>query len=118
MNRRPCNVAVLFVFASATACSSAQRQAVGGTVMALGAATTVTGGLMLDPCEDRPRPERAWCRENHEPRNDQAGAQVVAAGLGTMLVGSIIYLSGTRFPNRPKPGPWHFSHSAPQPSGS
>ena len=118
MNRRPCNVAVLFVLGSATACSSVQRQAVGGTVTALGAVTTVAGGAMLDPCGAGPANERAWCRENHQPRNEQAGNQIAAVDLGTMLVGSIIYLSGTRFPHRPKPGPWHFSHSAPQPAGS
>ncbi len=104
------SVAVLVMLVPAAACSSLQRQAVGGAVAGVGAATTVAGTYMLDPCSLEQERYRVPCREQSEPRYEREGSQVVAVGLGTMLLGGIIYLTGTHPPQRPKRGEWHFTH--------
>jgi hypothetical protein len=106
--KRLFRVGVLLLLAGTAACTPVQRRAVGGTVTGFGAATTLLGGLMLvDPCEGRAPSEQEWCREHHDPANEHDASRVVAFGLGTMLLGGIVYLSGTRLPH-PHAGPWHF----------
>lgn len=103
---------MLFVLAATPACSAAQRRAVGGTVFALGAVTTVAGcGFVLDQCGSRPEYEQEWCREHHHPPNEHEGSRVIAVGLGTVVLGGIIYLTATHL-KPAKPGSWHFSRSA------
>lgn len=90
-------------------CTPLQRRATGGAVAAVGAATASAGAFMMDPCAAyNDTYERYTCRERARAHDDRQGGQVMAIGLGTMLIGGVIYLTGTKLPKRHPPRAWHF----------
>lgn len=90
-------------------CTPLQRRATGGAVAAVGAATASAGAYMMDPCAAYDDSyERYLCRDRTRSHDDRQGGQVMAVGLGTMLIGGIIYLTGTKLPKRHPPRAWHF----------
>ena len=89
-------------------CTPLQRRSVGGAVAVVGAATASTGAYMMDPCATYDESyERYACRERTRQHDGRQSGQVVAVGLGTMLIGGIIYLTGTKPPKRHPPRAWH-----------
>jgi hypothetical protein len=89
-------------------CTPLQRRATGGAVAAVGAATASAGAYMMDPCAAyKDTYERYLCRERSRPRYEHQGGEVMVVGLGTMLIGGIIYLTGTKLPKRHPPRAWH-----------
>jgi hypothetical protein len=90
-------------------CTPLQRRSTGGAVAAVGAATASAGAYMMDPCAGyRDSYERYHCRERTRAHDDRQGGQVMAIGLGTMLIGGVIYLTGIKPPKRHPPRAWHF----------
>ena len=89
--RRLLGVAMLAVLAPSFGCGAVQRRTVGGAVTVLGAATTATGLLMLDPCTNSEYHQSSCRNPATPPRYEREGAQLVAVGLGTLLLGGIIY---------------------------
>lgn len=100
---------VVMVALIALGCTPLQRRATGGAVAAVGAATASAGAYMMDPCAAYTDTyERYHCRERTRSNDDRQGGQVIAVGLGTMLIGGVIYLTGTQLPKRHPPRTWHF----------
>jgi hypothetical protein len=89
-------------------CTPLQRRATGGAVAVVGAATASAGAYMMDPCAAYDDTyERYLCRDRTRSHDDRPGGEVMAVGLGTMLIGGIIYLTGTKLPKRHPPRAWH-----------
>lgn len=102
-------VGIVMVTLVTFGCTPLQRRATGGAVAAVGAATASAGAYMLDPCAAyNDTFERHLCRERHRSNDERQGGQVMAIGLGTMLIGGVIYLTGTKLPKRHPPRAWHF----------
>ena len=108
--KRLLSLALLVLLAPTLGCGAVPRRAVGSGVAGLGAVTTASGMLlMMDPCtHDEYR--RGLCRDpSKPPPHEREGTQIVAVGLGTLLLGGIIYLTTKPLP-LPKRGEWHFNH--------
>lgn len=102
-------VGIALVAILAFGCTPLQRRATGGAIAVVGAATASAGAYMMDPCATYDESyERYLCRDRTRHHDDRQGAQVVAVGLGTMLVGGVIYLTGAKLPKRHPPRAWHF----------
>jgi hypothetical protein len=100
---------VVMLAVVAFGCTPLQRRATGGAVAAVGAATASAGAYMMDPCAAYDDTyERHLCRERSRPRYERQGGEVIAVGLGTMLIGGVIYLTGTSLPKRHPPRAWQF----------
>ena len=113
--KRLLSVATLVVLTPSFGCGAVQRRAVGSAVAGLGAVTTATGMLMLTPQCQRDY-DRGPCRTPPSPpRYERDGAQIFAVGLGTLVLGGIIYLTGTHLPQRHQRGEWHFVSEASAP---
>ena len=104
------SVALLVMLALTVGCGAVPRRAVGSAVAGLGAVTSASGLLLMtDPCTHAEY-RRGQCRDpSKPPPHEREAAPVVAIGLGTMLLGGIIYLTTTPLP-QPKRGQWHFNH--------
>jgi hypothetical protein len=88
----------------------------GGGGGGVGAVVAGAGALMQPPtCRAADAYERELCHEQSERsstlRNERQSQQVALAGLGTMLIGGIIYLTGSHIARR-QPGTWHLKQPA------
>lgn len=93
-------------------CTPLQRRSAGSAVALVGLATASAGAHMLDPCAPYTNAyERYLCRERTRAHDDRQGVQVIAVGLGTVLLGGVIYLTGAKLPKRHPPRAWHFNRS-------
>lgn len=112
--KRLLSLALLVLQVPTLGCSAVPRRAVASGVLGLGAVTTAGGlPLMMDPCTQNEY-RRGLCRDpSKPPPHEREGAQIVAVGLGTLLLGGIIYLTTTPLPH-PKRGEWHFHHPPPK----
>jgi hypothetical protein len=108
--KRVLSLSLLILLAPTLGCGAVPRRAVGSAVAGLGAVATTSGMLlMMDPCtHDEHR--RGLCRDPSKPPPlEREGTHMAAIGLGTLLLGGIIYLTTTPLPH-PKRGQWHFHH--------